>query len=336
MGMNIFKSDKCKYRKEEGLEYYYIDRLEEIQSEMIHLLSIVDDICAKNHIEYWVDGGTLIGTIRHQGFIPWDDDIDISLLKRDYLKLIRCLEDYSKENGNTYLFYSSNENYYHCCNFFASKKNLYTRQKGIMSLYPIKLDIRPVNVIKNTEIEIANNIKYRDIANYYIFHKTYLDKQLEVSLMANDKKTYYKEKRDFLSWYNTRYGLESIDYDNIVCVHPYFDFSKNVQLRREEIFPIKKKVFGGILVSVPNDYDGFLNKFYSNYKELPPLEQRAPIGYEYLSLKNIEQIDVETFFSNQYKEGINMRTLTRAFNYRKILGTKKFIQILLEHYGYHN
>lgn len=75
----------------------YSKGLNDVHQEMLKLLSIIDDIAESNNIKYWIDGGSLIGTVRHNGFIPWDDDFDISLLKEDYLKLITALDDFCKK-----------------------------------------------------------------------------------------------------------------------------------------------------------------------------------------------------------------------------------------------
>ena len=62
------------------------------QERMFEMLCVIDDICVKNEINYWLSGGTLLGAVRHGGFIPWDDDLDIQLMKDDYNKLLGLLK----------------------------------------------------------------------------------------------------------------------------------------------------------------------------------------------------------------------------------------------------
>ena len=59
-----------------------------IQKANAKFLKIFDEICKENNIEYWIDFGTLLGAIRHKGFIPWDDDVDVSMKRDDYEKFI--------------------------------------------------------------------------------------------------------------------------------------------------------------------------------------------------------------------------------------------------------
>ena len=57
---------------------------EEVKIYQLGILNTVTDFCEKNKIKYWLDSGTLLGAIRHKGYIPWDDDIDIGMLRPDF------------------------------------------------------------------------------------------------------------------------------------------------------------------------------------------------------------------------------------------------------------
>ena len=65
----------------------------QIQQESLKILDVVSDICAKLQLRYYLAYGTLIGAIRHQGFIPWDDDIDIMMPRPDYEQLLQYFRD---------------------------------------------------------------------------------------------------------------------------------------------------------------------------------------------------------------------------------------------------
>ena len=83
--------------------------ISELKTYQIKLLSIVNDFCNKNKIKYWLTCGTLLGAVRHKGYIPWDDDLDIGMLREDYEKFLALFNDsYSRyrvksiENDNAF------------------------------------------------------------------------------------------------------------------------------------------------------------------------------------------------------------------------------------------
>lgn len=82
-------------------------KLRKIQLIKTKMLELIDITLKKHNIQYWLDYGTLIGAIRHKGFIPWDDDIDVVLLKEDYLKLPEVFKDLEKLNLNLKIMYGN-------------------------------------------------------------------------------------------------------------------------------------------------------------------------------------------------------------------------------------
>ncbi len=71
--------------------------IKDTQAELLILLEEFDRICRQNNIKYSLHGGTLLGAIRHKGFIPWDDDIDVTLERKEYKKLAKCFNEQSKD-----------------------------------------------------------------------------------------------------------------------------------------------------------------------------------------------------------------------------------------------
>lgn len=67
----------------------YDGRLRQAQLKMLAILEVVDNICQKHGLDYWLDRGTLLGAVRHQGFIPWDDDVDIAMPRASYDAFLR-------------------------------------------------------------------------------------------------------------------------------------------------------------------------------------------------------------------------------------------------------
>lgn len=70
---------------------------EELKDSQMNILKFIDRVCKENDISYFVNYGTLLGAIRHKGFIPWDDDIDICLYREDYDRFLNVVKELKDE-----------------------------------------------------------------------------------------------------------------------------------------------------------------------------------------------------------------------------------------------
>ena len=73
--------------------------LKDMQDLCLELLRFMDNVCKKYNIDYWLDFGTLLGSVRHEGFIPWDDDVDVGILKKDFDKFLKVFKKEVEDNG---------------------------------------------------------------------------------------------------------------------------------------------------------------------------------------------------------------------------------------------
>lgn len=299
-------------------DYYSVQGLEKLKNEMLRLLAIIDNVARDNNIKYWIDGGSLIGVIRHNGMIPWDDDLDISMLKDDYLLLIEKLSEYCEEHHDAYLFYKSPQNY-HVCNYFASR-NVFFRTEGSTLLIPIKVDIRPVNCVSKDVDSINQNKVFRDIANFLIFKKKYGYARNIPNSSSEINRFFYK--------YNNCYGLMSNVKHDFFLVHPYFEFSSQFDLNYDDIFPLKKHKFENLEVTIPNHTDYLLRQLYGDYLNLPSLEHRAPVACQVFE-KSLSY----SFYSYYIKKMFGYKKITlfgRLVNmllYIRLLGLIQFFKI---------
>ena len=240
------------------------------QMRMLEILLEVDKICKRHDIPYWLSSGTLIGAMRHDGFIPWDDDLDIEMMRKDYLRLMKVLPDELPE----WLALQNDEtdpNYF----FFYAKvrdrrsrmleQNGYDRiwkEQGIyidilpMELHPIwtqKLTEKTVGhmyKIWRTSTDDAKAIK--SVRRIFDFNKHVVFPCLRATLFT------------FSSFH---FPLKTITSGMGIPFHnPRY---------ADEIFPLTPHVFEGHQLPVPHDADAHLRHLFGDYMKLPDLNKLA-------------------------------------------------------------
>ena len=241
--------------------------LRDIQLLYVELLRFIDNVCNKYGIEYWIDYGTLLGAYRHGGFIPWDDDLDISIMRKDYEKLIEILPEEInqyptlKKNCGLTLLIEGHENY------FKDFKSVYdvNNEKQLLSDYKfpflqialmkpyIKIDIFPKDYILNEQLE-----KYSK--NYeiekYIFNQKLEKNQITYIEGLKDEKIKLGQTDN-----ETKFCANSVDH---VLLEPPVIFEV------KNIFPLKTIKFEDYYFKCPNNIPAHLKpKFGNNYMQIP-------------------------------------------------------------------
>ncbi len=94
------------WKAESRSDFYIPEPMKKAWAIQMTMLDLTLGLAKKHGIQIWMDYGSLLGTVRHQGYIPWDDDIDVCVIRDDYMKLINILKDELPEYCNVYSFYT--------------------------------------------------------------------------------------------------------------------------------------------------------------------------------------------------------------------------------------
>lgn len=239
--------------------------LRKAQMRLLDMLVEIDNICKKHNITYWIDGGTPLGAIRHGGFIPWDDDIDIALLRKDYLRLIKILE---KELSKDYILQNrSNEKYYHLLFSRVVDKNSISyyepnriQNRGKLKYQGVFLDI--------VYIEKGNLRLKQTIDFFYIRAFNY------PKMTSNILKRIYA----YISWPLIIFVIHIIrGIYHFIPTDKYIfgygiPFKRN--LRKSEILPVKNIKFENLYFPAPNNIYAYLERYYGDYMTIPLPDKR--------------------------------------------------------------
>jgi len=143
-----------------------IKNLKEGQRKMTHMLKVFDKICRKHNLKYWCTSGTLIGVLRHKGWIPWDADLDVAMLEEDIEIFKNVSKDELKLNNLWLQDKETDSNYTHTHTKIRELSSCYLNcQDGLYMHNGLQLDIFPYKY--NKELNRLNSfVKFRDLKDY--------------------------------------------------------------------------------------------------------------------------------------------------------------------------
>ena len=265
----------CK--RDEGIRYQEVTDIREIQQMELGIMEYIHEICQKIGVKYFLAYGSLIGAVRHKGFIPWDDDMDICMLREDYEKL----QDYLISNPDEryeVMSYKNNLNYvYPFMKVQDNQTYLLEEDVRIDSNMGIYVDIFPVDGYEDDSVfkdKMTRLIKKRQLSCYTFKGITNtksllnsLIRYISVIIFYFTNTNKYIRGIDELAKSRKVLDYEEVDY--LI----YKDMNKPVW-RREWLEQVTTGTFEGKEFMIPKNYHEILTSDYGDYMQLPPVELR--------------------------------------------------------------
>lgn len=254
--------------------------LRKVQMVQLEIAKEIKRVCEENDIRYFLIGGSFLGAVRHQGFIPWDDDMDIGMLRADYEKFCRIAPQ-KLDKRYCLQTWHIDANYSLPFGKVLKRNTLYMENKKTRRLQEngIYVDIFPYDNVPEDAFEQA------DLARGLLsIYRTKLMKSGYAPWREEDKiiwrkrigYVYYQIKALFVS--QRELGKA---YDALAVAYPESSLTCEQEAKAKPIYFPRKLVekladytFEGVTFKGPKDYDTYLKIAYGDYMQLPPEDQR--------------------------------------------------------------
>ena len=265
----------CK--RDEGIRYQEVTDIREIQQMELGIMEYIHEVCQKIGVKYFLAYGSLIGAVRHKGFIPWDDDMDICMLREDYEKL----QDYLIANPDEryeVMSYKNNLNYvYPFMKVQDNQTYLLEEDVRIDSNMGIYVDIFPVDGYEDDSVfkdKMTRLIKKRQLS-CYTFKGITNTKSILNSLIRYISVIifYFTNTNKYIRGIDELAKSRKVDDYELVDYLIYKDMNKPVW-KREWLKQTITGVFEGKEFMIPKNYHEILTSDYGDYTQLPPVELR--------------------------------------------------------------
>jgi len=260
--------------------------LERWQTEICTILEYFIQLCDKHHLTYYCCGGTALGAVRHNGFIPWDDDIDVMMPRADYEKLLSLAEkDGAIAEEYEFTTPEKTENYYLTYAKLCKKNSSLWEVLNYPCMIGLFIDIFPVDGCSGDDKTFKKDFLAFDeckknlIGVSAVYPLTfYVKKMLKLKWRTVVKLLLYHHNRDkyrgkILTRMHrliTRYNATETNY---VCNYTGYGGAKE-RLEKKWLGEGTYMKFEHLTVKIPKQYDAYLQHLYGDYMTMPPVEKR--------------------------------------------------------------
>ncbi|MDQ0360933.1 LicD family protein [Breznakia pachnodae] len=277
----------------------------DVQLILLDMLKDIDVICRKHNIPYYMTGGSCLGAVRHEGFIPWDDDADIGMLYDDYLRFIDILKKELDSDQYYFQCFDTHKEYNVCIPAMKIRKRG-TYVKEANTLLRNRCEDGDGLFIDVFVIDYINEKKSIDFLHRM---KSYLYMSA-ITLLENIGFHPYKIKRRFVD-FARNYSYKNRN-SNLIGLDLTWTFNSPfhpVVYRKDEIFPIQYHKFEDTELPIPKQPEKLLNvQVAVNHMSFPPLHMQKPKHIVDVNL-NGEESTIEDTKRNNYTVRILVATI---------------------------
>lgn len=252
--------------------------MEVFRKIQLDILISVDEFCKKHNIQYFLAYGTLIGALRHRGYIPWDDDIDIAMPRPDYEKFIKS---YGKEGNDTYYVLSPDSDKLYPYTFAKICKSgtHITEFSSLKYDLGVNIDLFPIDGLPAGKAEIKSHYSkicfYRDCLNVKRIKLDFKKRSLQKNCTLTLAKVAlwpvpYRALINKIVNLSKKYSYSES------CFAADLNFGNENRCLPKTIFEQDVPVeFENHRFPAPVGYDRWLRVIYGEYMQLPPLEKQV-------------------------------------------------------------
>lgn len=252
----------------------------DLQSKMLEILKYFDAFCKEHDLKYYLCGGCLIGVVRHRGFIPWDDDIDLFMPRKDYERLAEIWN--TTADTSRYVFCRTDaEHNYHDAG--ASIRDVNTTEINRHSVeedicHGMAVEIMPIDGCPKSHIK-----RIWQLYNAFVFNL------FNVQRLPDNKGTFFRKAagilfrivkspaRRYRLWKKAEKRMTRYAWEDCSEVTELIGSIKGMLLRhpKEDFEQVVYKPFEDCLLPVMAGYETYLTKIWGDYMQLPPVEKRV-------------------------------------------------------------
>lgn len=245
----------------------------QLQLKLLEIFLYFKKICEENNLTYWCGGGTMLGAVRHKGFIPWDDDLDVFLPRKDYERLYEIWDQVADTSHYVLVRTDEKVNYHHAAMNLVDVRTTYVNRHSVNEdiYHGIYIDVIPFEGCPSSKVERALQIYHSIMFSVFNVQRLHdnqgsflrLPTKILLSLVRSSQSRYkiWKKHQDKMTQYDfftAKYVKETVS-----------SFKGLFRLYDRDIFNTVDAVFEGHMVKIPAGYDYYMKCIYGDYMSLP-------------------------------------------------------------------